>query len=323
MLSIAAASQPLPWPERTITQPIPMRFPCPPVPRIPKPRVTYLRSATAGDPAIDRGPRAIDSRSIDDRTPCPRLGLPWDPSLDRDTAPAALSPQPTSPRGPQPPRSVRTWGTSLLLGLLTWGGLALPSLGQTAPGVLPACAPPAPGEYLLLVLTPDPATQESLRQSLPPSVSVPACDYLGNTVSRMGGFRNPEDASAWADYIKEVASLQSFVARPSDNSPSAPPTPPSSAPSPRTFTPQALGAGYAVLVDYSNDPVVAQRLRQARQQTPGLASFGQRPYLLAFYTADSTIALTLLADLSRQGFKALVVDAPSVVVLTDQVKGLP
>lgn len=300
-----------------------MRFPCPPVPRIPKPRVTYLRSATAGDPAIDRGPRAIDSRSIDDRTPCPRLGLPWDPSLDRDTAPAALSPQPTSPRGPQPPRSVRTWGTSLLLGLLTWGGLALPSLGQTAPGVLPACAPPAPGEYLLLVLTPDPATQESLRQSLPPSVSVPACDYLGNTVSRMGGFRNPEDASAWADYIKEVASLQSFVARPSDNSPSAPPTPPSSAPSPRTFTPQALGAGYAVLVDYSNDPVVAQRLRQARQQTPGLASFGQRPYLLAFYTADSTIALTLLADLSRQGFKALVVDAPSVVVLTDQVKGLP
>jgi len=305
-----------------------MRFPCPPVPRIPKPRVTHLRSATAGDPEIDRGPRAIDSPSIGDRNPCPRLGLPWNPALDRDTAPAALSPQPSSPPGSQPPQLARTWGTSLLWGLLTWGSLALPSLGQTDPsGALPACAPPAPGEYLLLVLTPDPTSQESLRQSLPPSVSVPACDYLGNTVSRMGGFRTPEDANAWADYIKESASLQSFVARPSDNSPSASPNPPSTAsspaPSPRTFTPQALGTGYAVLVDYSNDPLVAQRLRQARQQIPGLASFGQRPYLLASYTADSTTALALLTDLSRQGFKALVVDAPSVVVLTDQVKGLP
>ncbi|MEB3274527.1 MAG: hypothetical protein VKJ85_12140 [Prochlorothrix sp.] len=225
--------------------------------------------------------------------------------------------------GPRIPlQRLGLWGSSLFLGLLTWGGTALPSFSQTAPGSsLPACNPPAPGEYLLLVLTPDAASQNSLRQALPPSVAVPACDYLGNTVSRMGGFRNPEDATAWADYIQEVANLQSFVARPPSTAPNTPPSPP--IPTTRTFNPQLLGPGYAVLVDYGNDPAVAQRLRQARQRTPGLVSFGQRPYLLTFQSTDSNQALALLADLNRQGFKALVVNSQGVVLLTDQVKGLP
>jgi len=81
-----------------------------------------------------------------------------------------------------------------------------------------------------------------------------------------------------------------------------------------------LGAGYAVLVDYFHNPAVAQQLQRARQQTPGLVSFGQRPYLLALYTGDGSVALGTLATLQGLGFQALVVNSQGIVVLVDQVK---
>ncbi|KKI99370.1 hypothetical protein PROH_14870 [Prochlorothrix hollandica PCC 9006 = CALU 1027] len=206
--------------------------------------------------------------------------------------------------------------------MVTWGSFSLPSHSQPEP--LPPCTPPVAGEYLLLVVTPDVAALESLNQSLPPSVTVPACDYLGTRVSRMGGFRDPEDANAWAKYISDVAGLQSFVARPPNADPAPGASPSTGSPPPasvaRTFNPQALGTGYAVLVDYGNDPAVAQQLRQARQQTPGLVSLHQRPYLLALHTDDSNTALALLTDLSSRGFQVSVVNSQGVILLTPQVK---
>lgn len=76
--------------------------------------------------------------------------------------------------------------TGLTSGLINLLSFALPSVAQT----LAPCAPPAPGEFILLVTTPTTASENQLKQVLPPTVSIPICDYQGNRVSRMGGFRN-------------------------------------------------------------------------------------------------------------------------------------
>ncbi|NJR67357.1 MAG: hypothetical protein HC771_00855 [Synechococcales cyanobacterium CRU_2_2] len=101
------------------------------------------------------------------------------------------------------------YGLALTLGLI--GGPAV--LAQT-PVSLESCAPPASGEYLLLVVVQAPNAEEKLRQTLPPSVKAPTCNYLGTRVARMGGFRRPEDADAWASYLREVAALPAFIAQP-------------------------------------------------------------------------------------------------------------
>jgi hypothetical protein len=222
------------------------------------------------------------------------------------------------------PLDLKTQGRAFLLSLLSLGITAASGLAQTNPE-LPACQPPAADEYLLLVVTPTAQTQEKLKQSLPPSVSVPACNYLGSQVSRMGGFRDVDNANAWSQYINEVVGLPAFVARPPSGATATTPPPvpgqvPTASAPTQAFAPKPLGSGYAVLVSYFNNPAIAAQLKQARQQTPGLVSYGQRPYLLAHYTNDSAAALNTLTTLTNQGFQALLVDSRDVMVLTEQVR---
>lgn len=185
---------------------------------------------------------------------------------------------------------------------------------------LPNCQPPVADEFLLLVVTPTVETKEQLQQALPPSVSVPACNYLGSQVSRMGGFRDIDHANAWSQYITEVVGLPAFVARPPSANSSSASDPIAVAPAIPKFEPKLLGMGYAILVDYFNDPAIATQLQQAQQARPGLASYGQRPYLLADYTTDGNLAVRTLTNLSNQGFQVLLVDSRAVTLLTDQIQ---
>jgi hypothetical protein len=77
--------------------------------------------------------------------------------------------------------------------------------------------------------------------------------------------------------------------------------------------------GYAVIVNYFNRPEVAGQIQQALGKDIGLASYGQRPYLLATYTTDQTAANALLQSLSDKGFWAMVVDGRRTVLLKSPV----
>ncbi|MBM0740788.1 hypothetical protein JOY44_04005 [Phormidium sp. CLA17] len=197
------------------------------------------------------------------------------------------------------------------------------------------CQPPAPSEYLLLIVTRTPDSQTQAQQLLPPNTSVDTCRYLEDTVTRVGGFRTVDRANAWAKYVTETTGLAAFVARPAEipqGSPTASTStiakPQTSTTSPSTtaklndsasYSPKPLGVGYAVLVDYQNQPEMAVKARQALGKDVGLVSYGQRPYLLAVYTTDSNAANTTLQLLSDRGFWATLVDSRRVILLRRSV----
>lgn len=198
----------------------------------------------------------------------------------------------------------------------------------------PACKPPLQGEYLLLVVTETPDSQESLRQTLPANASSTVCSYLENVVTRVGGFRSVDNANAWARYLKESMGLTAIVARPvvaakpststpPANSGGTPAKPQTGSTLPRTnpgaYNPQPLGAGYAVLVDFFNKPELVPQVQQALGKQIGLAVYRQRPFLLAAYTADQTTANTILKTLNDRGFWAMVVDSKRVTLLKQKV----
>jgi len=195
----------------------------------------------------------------------------------------------------------------------------------------PACAPPAAGEYLLLVVSESGQTPERLRNTLPPNAPTAVCRYLDNTVTRVGGFTDAEVANSWAQYLTDLGGMQAFVARPPETAstqvqnPNPQPQANGAASSGAAsngalaYDPQPLAAGYAVLVDYFNRPEVATDVQQALGSQVGLVSYGQRPYLLALHTSDAAVANSVLQRLSDRNFLALVVDSRRVVLLTPAV----
>lgn len=203
------------------------------------------------------------------------------------------------------------------------------AIAQTSP----QCQPPNSGEYLLLVVSTTPDVQDRLRKVLPITASTAVCRYLDAVVTRVGGFNTVEIASSWAQYLTETAGLQAFVARPATlgNAPQSPAiqssaksaaTPPARVATASTlkYSPQPLGAGYAVLVSYFNKPELANQLQQALSKSVGLASYGQRPYLLAIYTTDQNAANSTLRRLSDRGFVVMVVDSRRVILLKSSVQ---
>lgn len=174
---------------------------------------------------------------------------------------------------------------------------------------IPTCQPPQPGEYVVLVRSPTPESQEEIRRALPANTTSLVCRYLNETVTRTGTFTQQENANSQAQFINNNVGLSAFVVR----SPEA--TPPSSI----AFAPKPLGTGYAVLVDYFNRPETAITVRSLLGVNIGLASYGQRPYLLAFHTTDTTKATATLQRLSDRGFYAIVVDSRKVMLLTNKV----
>jgi hypothetical protein len=205
---------------------------------------------------------------------------------------------------------------------------------------LGACAPPSSSEYLLLAVTPTVDAQSKVIALLPISSKAIACNYLGETVLRVGGFATEDAATAWSSYISQQTSVSAFVARPSiagqpavlaplppsaatpppaGTAPTLPPAGTAPTPAPTTpiggFNPQPLGGGYAVLVNHYNRPELANQVRRSTGQPVGLVAYGQKSYLLASFTTDQSTANTLLQSLTDKGLWAMVVDGRRVMLV--------
>ena len=197
-------------------------------------------------------------------------------------------------------------------------------LPTQAQAQLSACQPPSASEYLLLAVTPDASAQARVTSILPASAQTLTCNYLGETVIRVGGFGTQESANAWAEYVAKQAKVSAFVAKPSTGGKPGvlPPFPPSTTapatPKPQ-YNPKPLGNGYAVLVNYYNKPAIAKQIMASTGQPVGLVSYGQKPYLLASFTSDQSAANVLLQALTDKGLWASIVDGRRVMLLKANV----
>lgn len=171
------------------------------------------------------------------------------------------------------------------------------------------CQPPNAGEYLLLVATDTVESQQQVALTLPENTNAIRCLYLDDLVTRLGGFTNLEDTKNWARYLIEIGGLEAFVVRPPKGVEVVAQT------NVPAYNPQSLGNGLAVLVDYFNQPEVAAKVRDLLETDVGLASFGQRPYLLAMHTKNQEQAKSIVQKLSDRGFWAAIVDSRQVVLL--------
>jgi hypothetical protein len=187
----------------------------------------------------------------------------------------------------------------------------------TAQQNIPICQPPQAGEYLLLVMSPTLSSQQQLRRALPNEIPATTCQYLSDTVTRIGSFNSIEQANRWARYVNNIVGLSAIITtRPTTANVTPPPRPPQTV----SFNPQVLGDGYAVLVDYFNKPELANSLRQVVGGNIGFVSYGQRPYLLAVYTGNQQEAHRTLQQLTQRGFVAVIVDGSQVILLRSSVR---
>ncbi|MBE9178075.1 hypothetical protein IQ268_05680 [Oculatella sp. LEGE 06141] len=217
---------------------------------------------------------------------------------------------------------------SVLMGSVLSATMSVLAVGSAIAQSTPACTPPAAGEYLLLVSEATPEVQAQLRQTLPPNATTTVCQYLDNAVVRVGGFTSAANANSWSQYLNELGGMSAFVARPpaaasiggESTASNAATTAASASPAQTAaYRPQALGAGYAVLVNYFNRPTLAVEMRQLLARDIGLAAYNRNPYLLALHTTDATVAAALLQSLGDRGFTAAMVDSRRVVLLTPAV----
>ena len=86
------------------------------------------------------------------------------------------------------------------------------------------------------------------------------------------------------------------------------------------YNPQPLGAGFAVVVSFFNQPELARTVRQVTAKEVGLVIFEQQPYLLASHTTDAVAASALLKSLSERGLTAAIIDSRRAMLLTPAVK---
>ncbi|MBG1263553.1 hypothetical protein F8S20_32950 [Nostoc sp. BAE] len=186
---------------------------------------------------------------------------------------------------------------------------------------VPLCQPPTAGEYLLLVVSPTADNQKQLRSALPPELKTINCKYLNETVTRIGGFNKIDDANRWARYVSNIVGLSAIIT----TRPTTPDVQPQQQaqlqqPQQTVYNPQALGEGYAVLVDYYNRPELVNSVQQVVGGNVGFVSYGQRPYLLAVYTTNQTEAYNTLQKLNNGGFVASIVDSRKVILLRSTVR---
>jgi hypothetical protein len=347
------------------------------------------------------------------------------------------------------------WKTQrAIVGSALLGSIMLATVTPRAIAQSTECPSPQAGEYLILVIAAEEKDREAVVSLLPSDSQVSVCNYLGETVVRIGGYEAIDEANTWAQSIAAQTGLGAFVTRPPQVSaevPMAPTptvetpansagTPPSSRsslplpnvrmvpaqqvgsqpkptqiartpdldveeivtptdareeddrevylpdvnlprelalpdynvlpsvslpnqppypvtpsysvtpvynppppiattynslpalpkpiynspvtgsqPLPVAYNPQALDEGYAVLVDYFNQPEVAVQLQQTVGADVGLVAYGRRPYLLVRYTDSEEKANSTLQDLSEIGFLAMVVDSRQVILLSPVV----
>ncbi|HYW18049.1 MAG TPA: hypothetical protein VE956_01835 [Nodularia sp. (in: cyanobacteria)] len=219
------------------------------------------------------------------------------------------------------PNFVQRFDTLSSVLALTAAGLIGSMTNVTAQQNVPVCQPPRPGEYVLLVVITTANSQKQLRSALPNEIQATTCQYLSDTVTRIGGFNKIDDANRWARYVNNIVGLSAIITtRPKAGNVTQVPTPPPNQPQRISFNPQVLGDGYAVLVDYFNKPELANSVQQVVGGNIGFASYGQRPYLLAIYTRNQQEAYNTLQKLNNRGFFAVLVDGNKVMLLRSSVR---
>ncbi|MBD2081173.1 hypothetical protein [Leptolyngbya sp. FACHB-17] len=217
---------------------------------------------------------------------------------------------------------------SVLTGL---AGLALTLTGiSSAQAQLPNCRAPRSNEFLLLIVTPTSESQARVRSVVSRTAEVSVCSYLGQTVTRVGGYRDADTAQSWVNYLNDTVRVRAFVAVPPGASIAAQAEAPRSQQVDRlnvtpaqAFNPQRLRGGFAVIVDHNNRPEVAAQIQRVLNRNIGLASFEQRPYLLAIHTNDRATAAAILRRLNDRGFAAMLVRSDRVTLLTPVVQTDP
>ncbi len=211
--------------------------------------------------------------------------------------------------------------TGEILGLACISAIVLFALPAKAQAPID-CASPARGEYLLLAPTASSESQALVRSKAPSDATINICRYLGQTVTRIGGFSTESAASVWGQYLIRTTGVKVTIASPPALSTASTPAPTQTPTTPRSmllpYGPKVLGVGYAVIVNYNNRPEAAAQLRQAINAKVGVVSYGERPYLLANRTDDQAAANSIMQLLSDRGFLAMVVDARRVVLLKAQ-----
>lgn len=237
------------------------------------------------------------------------------------------------------PITIRSAASAAIAGLIVvaTGGQ------QSGAAEFPPCPPPAANEYLLLVRGETAEDRTRIQDLLPSSSTVLVCNYLDDTVVRGGGFTDLETANAWAQYMTEVEQLQAFVARPAVTpvattapQPAANPVPaaetttaanPPAATStsnpPPNFDPRSLGQGYTVLVDYLNQPEIAEAIQAQVGQSVGVAVYRQRPYLLIAHSPNIQGAATTLEVLAERNISSFIVNGQEVVMLAPAIATQP
>ncbi len=212
---------------------------------------------------------------------------------------------------PDPKRTQKQWLTVWVVGTALLGGVA-PAIAQD----FPPCPGPAAGEYLLLARGSTAAERDRIADVLPAANPVLVCRYSEEVVVRAGGFDNLEAANAWALYLRDIEGVETVVAEPAAVTEPAADEPP---PTTVAYQPQLLAGGYAVLVDYNDQPEVAAAAAQAIGGPVGVAVYRQQPYLLAGHTADAAAAAALLQQLAAADIDAVLVESQQVVRLLEAV----
>ncbi|HSM81227.1 MAG TPA: hypothetical protein VLS96_06055 [Nodosilinea sp.] len=105
---------------------------------------------------------------------------------------------------------------------------------------------------------------------------------------------------------------------PATESPAAP-APATEGPTTTAYSPQPLGAGFAVLVDYQYQPESAIAIQRQIGQAVGLAVHRQRSYLLIAHSPSVEGAASTLTVLSTLNIPGFIVDSQEVVMLTPAV----
>ena len=163
------------------------------------------------------------------------------------------------------------------------------------------CRPPLPGEYLVLISTPTPESQQVALSTLPSDVDIGLCRYVDRVVARIGGFSDRSLADDWRRYVEDTIRLPAYVVEPT--TPRQP------------ETPRSLGAGYAVLVDSSERPETATELQRLLGRNLGLVLYGGRNFLLVTYTPNANDAVASLKRVSDRGFFTFIVDSSRVTLI--------
>lgn len=210
------------------------------------------------------------------------------------------------PRSKMPRGKQGTLPNLMALALLSLISLTIKPNYARAQQIVNNCRPPLPGEYLVLISTPTPESQQAAIARLPNDIDIGLCRYLDRVVVRIGGFQDEALANDWQQYVQDTIGLPAYVTKGTGT--------------PIPEGPATLGAGYAVLVDNSERPEIAAELERLLARNIGFASYGGKNFLLVTYTPNLGNAAESLKRVSDRGFFTFLVDSSRVTLINPRAR---